>query len=480
MTTSTLRLSERYAEYYPGYKLLSCESAALPLFKVVFRALVRRGASFSPIEEFLLRAIGLGLRSSQEISLMLGVDEGIIDNCLTSMWQRDLIDSPSLAGVRGFRLTTQGQLAIAELREMVSSEEDLTFFYDRVLLAPRAIDPSAVIFGDLDEISKLREISDRKKKKVELDDLKLDQINRTLEMVEGTYDTEVLNIRHIVSQTKVSMRCDLLIFESLDAIHHRVDIAVDERIQADYGRTIEEIGIEKYLEIKFERPVVETSSEYKQLKALQEKIQIKAVHTNRERYEQLPDLDSLNDSSVDERVVDSTTGRPTNIEKVGHRILDTFEHPEFLEEATRRASQRLLIISPWVKNSVVNRNFCRALESLAKKNVLIHIGYGLVDKFNPDEKNNQLAVEILQKLSDEFPNVFVAFLGNTHAKFLLWDNNFITTSFNWLSFVGDQSRTYRQEMGTLLRNSPQVEDVWRENSKWIEQKANKVAFNRTK
>ena len=480
MTASTLRLSERYAEYYPGYKLLSCEGAILPLFKVVFRALVRRGTSFSPIEEFLLRAIGLGLRSSQELSLMLGVDEEIIGNCLTGMWQRDLIDSPSYDGVRGFRLTTQGQLAVVELSEMVSSEEDLTLFYDRVLLAPQAINPSAVIFGDLDGISEIREIGDRKKKKVELGDLKLDQINRTLEMVESTQDTEILNIRQIVSQAKVSMRCDLLIFESLDAMHHRVEIAVDERIHPEYGRIIEEIGIEKYLGIKFERPVVETPSEYLQLKVLQEKIQIKAEPTNRERYEQLPDPTLLSDTPADVRVVDAATGRPTDVEKVVHRILDTFEHPEFLEEATRRASQRLLIISPWVKSNVVNRNFCRALESLAKKKVLIHIGYGLVDKFNPEEKNNQLAVEALQKLSDEFPNVFVAFLGNTHAKLLLWDNNFITTSFNWLSFVGDQSRTYRQEMGTLLRNSPQVEDAWRENAKWIEQRANKVALNRVK
>jgi hypothetical protein len=313
MTTSKLRLSERYAEYYPGYKLLSCEGAALPLFKVVFRALVRRGASFSPIEEFLLRAIDLGLRSSEQLSLMLGVDEEIISNCLTSMWQRDLIDSPSHEGVRGFRLTTQGQIAFAELKEMVSSEEDLTLFYDRVLLAPQAINPSVVIFGVSEGISEIREIGDRKKKKIELDDLKLDQINRTLEMVESTHDTEVLNIRQIVSQAKVSMSCDLLIFESLDAMHHRVEIAVDERIHPEYGRTIEEIGIEKYLGIKFERPVVDTPSEYLQLKTLQEKIQVKAEQTNRERYDQLPDLGLLSDSPEDEGAVDAATGRPTDI-----------------------------------------------------------------------------------------------------------------------------------------------------------------------
>jgi len=480
VTISTLRLSERYAEYYPDYKLLSCESAALPMFKVFFRAIVRRGASFSPIEEFVLRAIALGLRRSEGISLMFGVDEGIVDDCLIGLWQRDLVDFPSYEGIRGFRLTMQGELALAELTEMVSSEEDMTLYYDKVLMAPRVVNPSAVISGDLGELSEIRVIGERKKKKVEVDDLKLDQINRSLEEVEGTQDTEVLNIKHIVSQTKVLVRCDLLIFESLDAMHHRVDIAIDERIQPEYGTIIEESGIEKFLGINFEKPVVEESSEYQPLDMVLKQISIKAEHTNRKRYEQISELDSLNDAPVDEGVIDAATGRPKSVEEVIHRFLDTFEHRDYLEEAFSRASQRLLIISPWIKTQVVNAKFCFALESLARRNVLIHIGYGLVDKYKLEDGNHPLAVTNLQNLASEFPNIVFAFLGATHAKMLLWDNNIINSSYNWLSFAGDPKRTYRQEVGTLLRNSPQIDDLWIDNVKWIERKADKVAVKRTK
>lgn len=34
---------------------------------------------------------------------------------------------------------------------------------------------------------------------------------------------------------------------------------------------------------------------------------------------------------------------------------------------------------------------------------------------------------------------------------LIFDDNWVTTSFNWLSFKGDPNRTYRMEEGTLVQ-----------------------------
>lgn len=41
---------------------------------------------------------------------------------------------------------------------------------------------------------------------------------------------------------------------------------------------------------------------------------------------------------------------------------------------------------------------------------------------------------------------------STHAKILIFDDVWISTSFNWLSFRGDRDRTYRMEEGTLVCN----------------------------
>lgn len=51
-------------------------------------------------------------------------------------------------------------------------------------------------------------------------------------------------------------------------------------------------------------------------------------------------------------------------------------------------------------------------------------------------------------------------LANTHAKILIFDDQCITTSFNWLSFRGDPNRTYRMEEGTLVQVPSEVDKAF--------------------
>jgi len=54
-------------------------------------------------------------------------------------------------------------------------------------------------------------------------------------------------------------------------------------------------------------------------------------------------------------------------------------------------------------------------------------------------------------------------MSDTHAKVLVSDSAFaIFTSFNWLSFVGDPKRTFRDERGLLVRK-PEVVSQERRN-----------------
>jgi hypothetical protein len=47
--------------------------------------------------------------------------------------------------------------------------------------------------------------------------------------------------------------------------------------------------------------------------------------------------------------------------------------------------------------------------------------------------------------------------GYTHAKVLIWDDKWVTTSFNWLSFKGDPRRTFRQQEGVLVAIKAKVD-----------------------
>lgn len=476
--TELLRVSERYANYHPGYKLLRREDAVLPISKVTIRALSQEKTAFSPIDEFILRALSAGIQSTNELASMFGLEVGLVNVSLTELWQRDLVDSPLVDGIRDFRLTRQGEMAIAELKETVSREQEITIYFDRLLWAPMSINGPAMDTQDLNELTGIFVISEKSKRKLVVDDLKLENINRIIENSE--VEIELLSVKQIVHERKALVRCDLLIFESEDAKNHLVDVAIDGRVRPEYGKSIEALGIEKHLGLKFDKPVTEASSEFQMAREVLKKISTPPINVQRQTFSAEVDDVWQEDSSSQPLEVNLKTGRPQAVESVLHRFVDTFEHPELLEEATTRAETRLLIISPWVKEIIVNSEFIIALTSLARRGVTIHIGYGFEEKGGnkraQNNGNDKRAEERLVRFADQHPNVVLAYLGNTHAKILLWDRSIVTGSFNWLSFKGDKDKTYRQEVGTFLKDSPEIDKLWAEETQWIERQAGKVAM----
>lgn len=151
----------------------------------------------------------------------------------------------------------------------------------------------------------------------------------------------------------------------------------------------------------------------------------------------------------DRAALESADRAADTLERIGVRAVSVFEHPELLADALTTATRRILIISPWVKNAVVNTDFIGKLESRLRKGVQVHIGYGIGED---DSGSDQLAIDRMRTLQRRFSDKLrFARLPNTHAKILIFDGLIVTTSFNWLSFRGDPSRTYRMEEGTLVR-----------------------------
>jgi len=67
------------------------------------------------------------------------------------------------------------------------------------------------------------------------------------------------------------------------------------------------------------------------------------------------------------------------------------------------------------------------------------------------------------RLCEEYKKFTFTRLGNTHAKVLICDSSFIVTgSFNWFSFRGDPSRTYRDEQSTLVEIPEHIDEVYGE------------------
>ncbi len=148
---------------------------------------------------------------------------------------------------------------------------------------------------------------------------------------------------------------------------------------------------------------------------------------------------------------------PKRVEDIAVRSVGVHEHPQLLSQALNGAKKRLLIIAPWVKGGVVNTDFIAAIERRLRAGVEVHIGHG----YGPDDSgSDEFALRKLKNLAARYDKLRVVRLENTHAKILISDDLWVTTSFNWLSFKGDPNRTYRMEEGTLVQIPGEVEKAF--------------------
>ena len=142
------------------------------------------------------------------------------------------------------------------------------------------------------------------------------------------------------------------------------------------------------------------------------------------------------------------------------------EHPPFLKKALLSAKRRLVIVSPWIRDSVIDWPFIASLEALLKSGVEVYIGYG-IEKADGNGKRNAAkdkpditprAEKDLRELANRYKHFHFVHVGNTHRKSLVCDDQFaVVTSFNWLSYKGDSQGSPRDERGIVFRKKHHVE-----------------------
>ena len=474
----TAAVAERHALSKPGYRLLACEAAALPFFVISAPALLLQRKPVPPLDEFVLRCIADGLVNAADVGAFLGVDEAIVSVSLTRLWQGDLIEVPVSPSGRRLKLLPNGERALVELVDMAPIEQDIWFAFDRLQWKPSDV-PTGQLLQPRDvREQELMQVRPRRMARPDLPDLAASAVDRairsTLRSALGEFS--LLVVKRIERAEQRFLPCHILVFEAQDSTDHALEVAIDGRVDPAIGATIDQLGGADFLGIEFglpaandpvEAPVIQialdASSTAGRVAPLEEIDRLR-------RETAIPGADGAAESLV---LAGQNEPREAGVDSIDVRNIDTFEHPQFFAEARKAVRRRLLVTSAWVRNGVVRREFMDDLYGVAKRGVLVHIGYGI----DPEADGcDERAVDNLMKLHSKFDNVVVAMLGNTHAKLLIWDGSQITSSFNWLSFRGDSDRTYRQELGILVKNSPATVDaLWKSQSEFIEKVAGKKA-----
>src|SRR5689334_7099609 len=69
----------------PGYRIVDYGKVGLPVYRVTAIGLTLQRKKVDPIEEFVLRAVALGLRDPGDVAGILGLPQALVDSIITSL-----------------------------------------------------------------------------------------------------------------------------------------------------------------------------------------------------------------------------------------------------------------------------------------------------------------------------------------------------------------------------------------------------------
>lgn len=389
------------------------------------------------------------MSAKKEIGHFLGVNEGLISAAIAEQVSSGNIAYAST--VATVQLTDRGKNTVRSLESVRPVHVSMSVVFDRLVWSLAKYDRRDLIQKAEAVERGMIVVPPRKTSRISIDEVQAGEVNRILRGTEGkTLRKEVLSVRRIRPFTHRFFPVKLLVFGDFDSGEVELAAVVDGDASVDHDRALTEIGGPDALGISIDepegRPVLSD--------------ELEAVRVPDE------EVSGLRSAAIAGRIEASsreavaiadpapTSAEEMSLQNIQVRSVSVFEHREFLMEALNSAARRILLISPWIKSAVVDTDFVQRLEQRLRRGVRVTIAYGIGDN---DSQSDAQAIERLRNLSRRYSQLFrFVRLANSHAKVLIFDDLWISTSFNWLSFRGDPERTYRMEEGTLVKIPGQV------------------------
>lgn len=442
---------------------MSYGEVGLPFYRIAITSHVLEHKPIGPFAEFALRSVGAGISEPDEIGELLGLEQAVVDTTLAGLIESDdLALRSGAAGSALVTLTPKGKVALETTTAIVPEEAVIEIDYDGLLRKPVPYVEHWLAPIDLKNQG-TREIPPSPTRPPEIKDIDIAAVEKLI---------------RVLGDRREAKR-DLLAFRSLDrrrrfqvaiALVYRGDDPSDVQVAFAIDGVVSPEHEEAFARSRFKRKLIGGDS-VAPADAVVEAVLGKALVESARRARRpapppTPEDPQAADQAQEEREVRPPELLPAGIASADAvRMLETFEHPAFLRETLATAADRLLIISPWVRRSIVDKAFIALLEERLAAGVDVFIGWGITSLSERDVDVDPEVLVDFQRLSGRFKWTF-AFrrLGNTHAKVLVCDRRFlIVTSFNWLSFRGDPRRTLRDETGTYVAIPEKIDEqfeIW--------------------
>lgn len=472
------RFSDRAGCRYVGFR-----EVGIPIFLMDLRAVVVENRRLSTVDEFLLRALTLGITLVNQLSSILGLPQAFVENRLADLRRLEFIDVTQTASDLRISLTETGktvaaELSVDQLRETTIKGVPIHGWtrkpvplLESLLLAPKEAEHRGLV--------QLRPVPARHPTADEVDVRTLARWAKRRPR-RGTSETtvEVLGIRAVLKGVRTRfLPAILLQFESLGATRQQqVAFAVDGVLDDGLERIFAAIkGFEVFRDVLADRasdpgqlveehlpgsirasvkqrllPEQETAT----ITALEGEIAIEQHQTSEDGK---PDTRAVQSARIKElelereRLLKAAGSRP--------RIVHTGKCREVFLQSLDNARQRLLIVSAFIGAEVVNDSFVTQIDKAVRRGVKVFVVYGQSDPERMKRRSWLDAEERLRALSKRHKEAVRVEVGDTHAKMLVCDDQVaLCGSFNFLSYRGE-GRKVRDEKATLMTHPDDIEEV---------------------
>ncbi|MDQ2832163.1 MAG: phospholipase D-like domain-containing protein [Acidobacteriota bacterium] len=463
-----------------GLCLRDYVEVALPVYHLRLRAITIAHKNVPPIEEFILRALAMEICSFDALAAFLGLDERVLQPALLSLIDSDDVVANPAAGDSEFALTPKGKITAAQ--HVMSTTEERTFplYFDALTRKSLWYRNEQLI--DYREMKSKgpREIANYPSVRPKAGDLRVAEIDAVLKSLHASTETrrDLVAIRGIESCRKWFVPALALIYSREGNTDLQVGVVIGGKLSSEHERVLPSLPSFS----DFLKDAIPVRSEVQSDLASVEEDNSEALKTSEELQSAIAEAHSKKAVIEDGLSASAATIEENELrERLGQleeeivrlsaeagalpvRNLYVYDHPLLLRDALKSAKKRLLIISPWIRGEVVDKDFLKDLEILLKAGVDVYVGHGISANATRNPKAADAAAKVeLEQLAASYPNLHFVRIGNTHAKVLIKDHEFAAiTSFNWLSFRGDPNKTYRDEQGVLLQRRDLVDSKFAE------------------
>jgi DNA-binding MarR family transcriptional regulator len=460
------QILEQTAHARPGYDLVSFKEAGLPVYVLKLRILVLERKALSPIEEAVLKAVRAGLDEPGAIFEFLGLSRTVLTPVLTALNRAELINYSRGAADAEAKVTlaAKGRLALAEAATVSPQERVVSVCFDALtkkllLIAPEQLDRAR----DMRALGYF-EVPTGTSKRPEVEDIPLQDFDKILQRQSVSTEPSgtLLAVRRIERRELHFLRCVMLFYKN-PAHPPEVEVAFwrEDGPAMEHEMKFQAIGGPDLVGARLltlqAASTPETHLPVEEPDFVGKDVQETLEPTTPTQAASSPQATKANDSP-------RAPATPPDPETM--QTLLCHEHPQFLKKALLSAKRRLVIVSPWIRDSVIDWPFIASLEALLKSGVEVFIGYG-IEKADANGRRNAAndkpdisprADADLKKLAQMYKNFHFVYVGNTHRKSLVCDDQFaVVTSFNWLSYKGDSRGSPRDERGIVFRKKHHVE-----------------------